>query len=258
MRWAGPVRGGDGARVKNDSAADWSLRVTEDQPHDLAELERQLAGHATEVINRSRQPTSKKVLHGLYLFSSALAVVGPIAAVTVFFDLSDAPTRAYDFDAGFELVVAFVGFAFGILFQGRMLYRWWNEGKKRDSVMLFFSFGVLLCALGTIAQAYDINDANPMLVTVCLLPAFVTGLGAVATIVVNLAAREKTPYYKAPDPPPPLDLTQLTGDARAAVLKDRHKALESLRARGLLEGYDVDDLASRPLGYLAADEKDAD
>src|SRR5699024_8496710 len=139
-----------------------------------------------------------------------------------------------------------------------MLYRWWNEGKKRDSVMLFFSFGVLLCALGTIAQAYDINDANPMLVTVCLLPAFVTGLGAVATIVVNLAAREKTPYYKAPDPPPPLDLTQLTGDARAAVLKDRHKALESLRARGLLEGYDVDDLAPRPLGSLAADDKDAD
>src|SRR5699024_296214 len=126
VRWAGPVRGGDGARGKNDSAADWSLRVTEDQPHDLAELERQLAGHATEVVNRSRQPTSKKVPHGLYLSSSAVAVGAPIAAVTVFVELSDAPTRAYDFDAGSELVVAFVSFAFGILFQGRMLYRWWN------------------------------------------------------------------------------------------------------------------------------------
>src|SRR5699024_9769407 len=115
---------GDGARVKNDSAADWSLRVTEDQPHDLAELGRQLAGHATQVINRSRPPTSKRVFHGLCLVASGRALVGRIAAVTVFFGLSAAAPRADGFDAGFELVVAFVGVAFGILFQRRMLYRW--------------------------------------------------------------------------------------------------------------------------------------
>src|SRR5690625_3089098 len=234
--------------MKFDDSEDWALSVTVDQPHDLAELERQLAVCARFVIRRSRQPIGKRVLHGLYVLASALAVIGPIAAVTVFFNLSDAPTRSYDFDVGFELTVTFLGFAFGILFQGRMLYRWWNEGKKRDSVMLFFSFGVLLCVLGTIAQAYGLKEVNPVLVTVCLIPAFVTGLGAVVTIVVNLGAREKAPYHEKPEmPPPPLDLTRLTGDARTAVLKDRHKALKVLQARGLLEGHDVEELAARPL-----------
>lgn len=78
------------------------------------------------------------------------------------------------------------------------------------------------------------------------------------TIVMNLAAREKAPYHKTPDEPPPVDLTRLTGDARTAVLKDRRKALETLQTRGLLEEeYDVDELASRPLGQLAIGEKES-
>lgn len=238
-------------------AGTWALSVSRDEPHGLDELQRQLRRTAPQVIERAAVPPGRKVLHVLYLLLSACALIGPIAAFTASLDMSEAPTRSYDFDPEFEIKVALIGFAFGIFFQGRMLYRWWHEGHHRDSAAIVLSTLILLCAAGTVLQAYAVAEGHTVYVTLHLLPAFVTGIGAVVTIVLCAAAPPAPDTGPADDrqdaqerPEPEVDLTALQGAARAAVLKDRRKALTNLADRGLLEGHDVDELMARPLGQL--------
>src|SRR5699024_4230618 len=114
----------------------WALSVSRDEPHGLDELQRQLRRTAPQVIERAAVPPGRKVLHVLYLLLSACALIGPIAAFTASLDMSEAPTRSYDFDPEFEIKVARIGVAFGIFFQGRMLYRWWPEGQHRASAAI--------------------------------------------------------------------------------------------------------------------------
>lgn len=236
-------------------AESWALYVHKDQPHGLEDLQHQLQRAASGVIERAARPASAKLLHALYIVLSVCAVVGPIAAVTVFFDLSNAPTRQYNFDADFELTVAFLGFAFGGFFQGRMIYRWWNEGKKRDTATIFLSGLVLVCALGTVLQAYSVTSSDRILITLVLLPAYITGVASIVAILLNAVAPPKPQRQSAPaETAPEINLTELSGDARAAVLKDRRKALKALEARGLLEGHSVDELSERPLGNLTGEE----
>lgn len=237
---------------KYTDAHDWALFVSEDEPHGLEELQHRLKVSVPTIIERAARSPGQKVLHVLYVLLSVCALVGPVLSVTVFFNRSEAVTRQYDFDAGFELTVALLGFACGAFFEGRLIYRWRNEGGYRDSAAIFLSAFVLVCALGTILQAYLVTGSAPILVTVCLIPAFVTAMASIVGIVLPAIAPPK-PQEAEPDRDPPeaeYDLTKISGDARAAVLKNRNKALSALDARHLLKGYELDELQARPLGKL--------
>lgn len=243
-----------------DDAESWALAVRHDQPHSLEELQHRLQVSAPSVIERAAQPRTKTLLNGLYLLLSAFSLIGPIAAVTVFFDMSEAFTRSYDFDAGFEFTVALIGFLFGLFFQGRMLYRWWNEGRYRDNAAIVLSTLILFCAAGTILQAYPASEYSGIVETLFLIPAFITGAGSIATIWLSAVAPPSPKGSESYDSQvsdtvgrdlqDDVELDKLTGEAHAAVLKDRNNALDALYIRGFLEGYDVRELRSRSLGRL--------
>lgn len=229
------------------SVVKWAKKVGADEPHDLRELEDQLRDQA--------EPSQS--IHPLTLVS----IVALIAGVTVFMDASSGLTGSsgqrltFDFSVEFELIVSALCFAVVCLFQARVLRKWSDNGRVRDTSTTAASSAVAVCSAIVLALVFSrvgISEHTGWSLLVVAVVA-VALCAAIAGVLASALGRKPSTWHSSWNEAPMVNLAALPKDKQAPLLANREKALATLVRRGLLDADErsLSELAARPLGRLA-------
>lgn len=243
------------------NGADWATHVGEDEPHDLQTLEDRVLERAQRTAKHATHREGFSPAKAFQVFKAIFTIalfMGPIAAVTVFFNREDRVVAAYNFNTEFEFTAAAIGFALGGFLQIALVVEWWRSGRHHDNFTIGLSAFMLVCVLLTMVQAYAAAPGDSATATLYLIPAWLTGTVAIFLIVANLVSRQPAPDHDEDSPvwiPGVGNIQKLAPAAEDAIRQDRAEAIQILVKRGLLTNVDLAELSARPLGKLAGDQE---
>lgn len=241
-------------------ATEWAKDVDASEPHDLSAVDEVVLQCAPVTLMRLKladdRPLTQRVRGGATTVLGILALVGPIAALTAWWDgriwiPNGSYVRTFEtsFDLDYAVPVTAIGFLLGIGLQLAFVIEWWRIGRPRDRFVPGFSGAIGVCAVATLWMALRNDEAAALGSNLYLVPvvgAIVLGVGIVTLFGLAAGSEAK----------PRVDVTTLPPEAVELLLDERRSALKVLARRGMLENGEIETLAARPLGTSAPGEGD--
>lgn len=247
------------------SAAAWARVVSEDEPHDLDDLESQVLGRGQVRPAPRGESVGGTPLTVVRTIFWACCILGPLLAATAMWDRSDSLQLPFYFADSVAFPLATAGFGLGCVFLVATVVTWSRAGRHRENTTVTLSaFTAALAVVTLLLAGSRDGDSGPAPTAVYLVPVYLAlVLGLVVALLVALSPasdpadadewQRRRQLHNARTHVALHGIDALSPPSVQILLEDRREALVTLRSRGLLDPQmDVEGLSRRPLGQLSS------